>query len=554
MNSENPAAATPENIIFRCGSLIYSKKGLFVLFAWMLWGDFCFTLMEAVVPSILPLKLRSLDAPNALIGLIMTTLPGIFNVTVTPWLSFKSDRHRSRWGRRLPFILGTMPFLAMSMILIGFSSDIGGWVHGAFFGGSAIKQAQVTIVLLAVFAASFDFFNMFVNTVYWYLFNDVVPVEWMGRFMGWFRVVGTLTSAAYNFFIFKYAESHVREIFLGAALLYLIGFGLMCLRVKEGTYPPPSDEGAVLGFFGKVRLFARECFTSSYYWYIFLQGAVGAIGGSIVVFDVFFLRSLGLSLDNIGKMGAISAITVPICLLFAGSLVDRWHPVRVCAYFGAFDIFFFQFANWVWLFVPATTPLVFVAFMMTFSAFFRAPYRAVNEVANMTRLMRMFPHEQYGQFSGAMALVRAVGLMAGGLLSGLYIDMVRGVFPEGDYYYRFNFLWMGPMVAAGFYFHYKSYRIWKRLGGIHSYVAPTKPFRPRDLSPCPEDDGKPCAGILGVLAIPASGLLLLNCAWIAYYFFWDHNPSNITVFSIAAGLTVVTGWVFFLFIRRMERP
>lgn len=554
MSNPTPAATSPGDIVFRCGSLIYSKKGLFVLFGWMLWGDFCFTLMEAVVPSILPLKLRSLDAPNALIGLIMTTLPGIFNVTVTPWLSFKSDRHRSRWGRRLPFILGTMPFLAISMILIGFSSDLGSWVHGAFFSGSPIKQAQVTIVLLAVFAASFDFFNMFVNTVYWYLFNDVVPIEWMGRFMGWFRVVGTLTSAAYSFFIFKYAESHVREIFLGAALLYLIGFGFMCLRVKEGTYPPPSDEGRGLGFFGKIHLFAQECFTSSYYWYIFLQGAVGAIGGSILVFDVFFLRSLGLSLDNIGKMGAISAITVPICLLFAGGLVDRWHPVRVSAYLGAFDVFFFQFINWVWLFVPSTAPLVFVGFMMTFSAFFRAPYRAVNEVAGMTRLMRMFPHEQYGQFSGAMALVRAVGLMAGGVLSGIYIDMIKGFFPQGDYCYRFNFLWMGPLVAFGFYFHYRSYRIWKRLGGIHCYVAPTEPFRPGELLPRPEDDGKLCVGLLGVLAIPTVGLLLLNGAWVVYYFFWEHNPANMVVFSTAAALNIVAGAALYFFLRWMERP
>lgn len=549
-----PAASSQENPVFRCGSLIYSKKGLFVLFAWMLWGDFCFTIMEAVVPSVLPLKLRGLDAPNALIGLIMTTLPGIFNVTITPWLSFKSDRHRSRWGRRLPFILGTMPFLAMSMILIGFSSDIGAWMHGAFFGGTAIKQAQVTIVLLAVFAASFDFFNMFVNTVYWYLFNDVVPQEWMGRFMGWFRVVGTLTSAGYNFFIFKFAESHVREIFLGAALLYFIGFGLMCLRVKEGTYPPPTDDGAVVGLMGKIRIFARECFTSSYYWYIFLHAGVGAIGGSIVVFDVFFLKSLGLTLDNIGKMGAVSAITVPICLLFAGGLVDRWHPVRVCAYLGAFDLFFFQFINWVWLFVPATAPLVFVGFMMTFSAFFRAPFRAVNEVANMTRLMRMFPHEQYGQFSGAMALVRAVGLMAGGFLSGIYIDVVKGFFPGSDYCYRFLFLWMGPLLAVAFIFHYLSYRTWKRLGGTESYVAPTTPFRPGDLPPRAGDDGKVCKGLLGLLAIPACGLILLNLAWVVYYFHWEHNPANMMVFAIAALVNVVLGAVLYLFIRWMERP
>ena len=63
-----PMPANPSAKVFRAGSLIYSKKGLFILFAWMLWGDFCFTLMEAVVPSILPLKLRSLGSANVLTG------------------------------------------------------------------------------------------------------------------------------------------------------------------------------------------------------------------------------------------------------------------------------------------------------------------------------------------------------------------------------------------------------------------------------------------------------------------------------------------------------
>ena len=61
---------------YRCGTLTYTKIGLFALFAWLLWGDFCFTLMEAVVPTVLPLKLKGLGAPNWMIGVIMATLPG----------------------------------------------------------------------------------------------------------------------------------------------------------------------------------------------------------------------------------------------------------------------------------------------------------------------------------------------------------------------------------------------------------------------------------------------------------------------------------------------
>jgi hypothetical protein len=46
---------------YRVGTLIYTTKGLAILFLWLLWGDFCYTILEAVVPRILPLLMKSLD-------------------------------------------------------------------------------------------------------------------------------------------------------------------------------------------------------------------------------------------------------------------------------------------------------------------------------------------------------------------------------------------------------------------------------------------------------------------------------------------------------------
>jgi hypothetical protein len=85
---------------YHCGTLTYTKVGLVVLFAWLLWGDFCFTLMETVVPSVLPLKLKALGCSNLVMGLILSTIPGLLNMTICPYVSFKSDRYRSKWGRR----------------------------------------------------------------------------------------------------------------------------------------------------------------------------------------------------------------------------------------------------------------------------------------------------------------------------------------------------------------------------------------------------------------------------------------------------------------------
>ena len=87
-------------------------------------------------------------------------------VTTGNPLEPKSDRYRSQWGRRIPFILFTIPFLTLSLILIGLRDDCGAWVHQVFFAGSKITKAAFIITLLAIFTACFDLFNMFVNSVF----------------------------------------------------------------------------------------------------------------------------------------------------------------------------------------------------------------------------------------------------------------------------------------------------------------------------------------------------------------------------------------------------
>ena len=65
--SQGPDARSARKV-YRVGTLSYTKAGLLVVGAWLLWGDFCLMLMETVVPSIIPLKLKSLGASDAMIG------------------------------------------------------------------------------------------------------------------------------------------------------------------------------------------------------------------------------------------------------------------------------------------------------------------------------------------------------------------------------------------------------------------------------------------------------------------------------------------------------
>ena len=91
----------------------------------------------------------------------------------------------------------------------------------------------------AVFLSHFVSSNIFVSTIYWYLFNDVVPKEVMSRFQGVLRVATYLGLMAYNGFVFPHSIDHFRLVFVTGGIALVVGFGLMCIFVKEGDYPPP---------------------------------------------------------------------------------------------------------------------------------------------------------------------------------------------------------------------------------------------------------------------------------------------------------------------------
>lgn len=204
MSDENAAGR------YKVGTLSYTKAGLVTLFAYLLWGDFCFTLMETVVPSVMPLKFSAIGAPNWALGLILTTIPNLMNMVINPFVSFRSDRFRSRWGRRIPFLAGATPFLTVFLILLGYSESIGRWIHAALMKGSGSELTTVLFVI-GTLVVCFQFFNLFITSVYYYLIHDVVSHAFLGRFLALFRMVGTLAGALFNYFVFQFAESICRR-------------------------------------------------------------------------------------------------------------------------------------------------------------------------------------------------------------------------------------------------------------------------------------------------------------------------------------------------------
>ena len=408
------------------GTLTYTRTGLVMLFLWLLWGDFCFTLMEQVIPSIMPLKLKALDTPNWLMAAILTAIPTAMATVVSPVLGYRSDRLRSRWGRRIPFLIIAAPFVALFLTLMAFSPEIGAYIHHIFLTGYTISPSATVIACITVFMIGYKFFDLVSNLIFSYLLNDVVPETHLTRFYALFRIAGIMASASYNYFIFKFGESHMRQILLGVALLYLVGFLQMCCKIKEGKYPPPENDNNCHGFRSGVKTYFKECFIHRIYWYYFLHTACWNIGGASYVFTVFLNLSLGVTLDQHGKILGVAQVLTALLLYPAGMLADRLHPLRVMVWV-KIGILMSVLLNMIWL-VKTFSPQTNFYILVVITAL-TLPLNVLYAAAMSPMIMRLLPASRFGQFCSACFMMVSLFSILSGLAAGATFDALRRFFP-----------------------------------------------------------------------------------------------------------------------------
>jgi len=444
------------------GTLTYNPRQLGNVFFWMLWGDFCLMLMDAGVgPNLVTLQLAKNGASDASIGFLQGTVVQFFSIALVAPISTWSDRLRTRLGRRMPFMLFSTPFISLSLILLGFSSNIGGWLqHVAprVFGGVAI--ASLTVGVIAVTNTLYKFFDLFPQSVYYYLFTDVIPHELMGRFTSLIRVCSTLGSMVFNLFLLGYCRDHPGAICIGAAALYLVTFVLLCFIVKEGKYPPPEpreDRGASR-VIEDIVVYARECFSLGYYWKIYFCWLCFMVGlGPIRVFLIrYATEDLKIPLATFGRIMSVrDFLQIPIFLAM-GPIVDRIHPLRA------------GFIGFVMMTVSALTGFVCIVGTKSFTAcvIFLFVSVAVYQGVLLAMGPRLFPRDKYGQFCSANSIVFSTGLMIGMWACGKLLDRMGS--------HRYAFLWTFCFALVGCLMISLVYRDWKRLGGDEHYEPPLK--------------------------------------------------------------------------------
>ncbi|MBI5425836.1 MAG: MFS transporter [Opitutae bacterium] len=423
-----------------------------LLFFWLLWGDFTFTLIkDRSIPVIVQLLLKKHGASDLLTGLLLGTVPSLMSVFAAPIVSYYSDRHRGKRGRRIPFLMITTPIAVLAMAglaaapwLVRLLPISGGWSEGA-----------VMLCLLGLFWTVFEFSAVTANVIFLGLINDVVPTNLLGRFFGLFRILALLAGMGFNLWLLGAAETHHTLIFAGMAGLYGVGFSLTCLRVKEGDYPPPTAAPPGGGW-GAARRYFAECFTEPFYRWVFAYFAlVNVAFFPINLYNIYLARSLEVDMAFYGKLLAFSYLLSLLMSYPIGALADRYHPFRVS-----------------WVCVALYTVFCLVAGVVTtsgaaFSVIFVLHTFLVGMVITAISSLgqRLFPRSRFAQFSSAALMLLA-------LLQIIFAPVVGWLLDAFGHAYRHTYT-LGfavnlAVLATGVVVARKI----RRLGGYTNYQPP----------------------------------------------------------------------------------
>lgn len=453
-----PSVLAPPASVWRTGTLTYTTGSLVVLFGWLLWGDFVWALRDRVTPNLFVLLLKKFEASDTLTAICMGSLPPAMIMIVTPIISYLSDRHRGPWGRRVPYLLITLPFFVISLLGLAFGPVLGG-ITNRLLGSHSFGLNATILIFLMSFWAVYDLSTSVANPIYSGLVNDVVPQLVMGRFYALFRALSLVAGIIFNYWIFGTAEGHSMEIFIVLAIVFGLGFTLMCMNVKEGRYPPPpprKEGGSISKFLKAAKTFCIDCYGKSYYWWFYAAFSLSWTASvPFQLFAYYYARSLNIDTATFGRYGAL---TLSISLVLAyplGILADRFHPLRLgIAVQAIYALDLLLSAIFV------VNPWTFGVALVVNGVLFGTWSTAVASVSQ-----RLLPKGKFAQYGAGGLLVGSLFSMTTAPLFGIILDHLH-------HHYRYTFLLGFGFALAGVFALLVLHAKFMAHGGPEHYLAP----------------------------------------------------------------------------------
>ncbi len=283
-----------------------TRDQLFVSCFWLAynihWG--------ALVAIVLPSQITAIvgDAHKEFYNGLIPPIGALVSLMITPVAGALSDRSRSRWGRRRPFMLvGTIINIVFLLLIAGLSTGSSIW-------------------LLLICYMGIQFGNNWSGGPYAGLIPDVVPEDRRGAASGWLGLMsalGTLIGALAAGQLVSAGNYWPIYLLIIVALVVLLALTLWGVREQ-----PRSDEVGRFEIGPFLRSFLLDpAVYRDFYWVLITRALVTIVIYSIFTFFQFFLKDI-IGVANPEQqssylVGIIIATGIPTSIV-AGRLSDRY--------------------------------------------------------------------------------------------------------------------------------------------------------------------------------------------------------------------------------------
>ena len=344
------------------------------------------------VSALVPLTLERLTASPVLIGMVVAG-EGLIALLLPLWIGPLSDRTHSAWGGRLPYVVLGCCLCAPALAGLPFVSSIAG----------------IALAMLVFYAGYFTYYP-----AYRALYPELVPEARFARSQGvqsLLREAGLVLALTASPLLFSI---EARLPFFLCALTLLGTSALFVVRLRSRVPQAPGPVGSARPHLppAPVRrvLLANALF----------EFALSGLKSFVVLFVVV---GTGRTTATASGLMAIVALVAVVAASLAGWLGDRFGPLRVtraALLVYALGLFLPCITRSLWVLIPAM-PLVGFGgtVVMTLS---------------YTLVTLAGAEQSPGATAGWYELSRGAGVIAGPIVTGAAIDLLRPLFASTQGY------------------------------------------------------------------------------------------------------------------------
>ena len=288
---------------------------------WLLgFGFFSISLGWALYNGFVPYFLNDYISSTALIGFLMT-IDNYFALFLQPYIGNRSDRTKTRFGRRMPYLLIGIPFAAI------------------FYGLIPFHTSLLTLILFMVcMNLSMAIFRS--PTIA--LMPDITPEEKRTKANGVINFMGGcggILAFSIGSYLFGINES-LPFLAVSATLIVALFVVFKNIREKEDTIPFIEQTKPKINYRAELNKPTIFLLAAIFFWFMAIQGMEA-------LFTLYGVNELGLSKSASAFSLAFFSLSFVLSAIPSGILGAKFGKKKVIL-FGIVGLFFvFFLLNWV---------------------------------------------------------------------------------------------------------------------------------------------------------------------------------------------------------------